>query len=354
MKGLMNLIPKFLVFCWLCNIAADVHADTNEIIAKGFAVIADDKIEARRIALEDAKRQALEQGLGVFIESKTTSENFILAKDEIFTRASGRLSSYRIIEEKENPDNTLEITIAAQLPTKTMQTDIQEVIRKLGFSQLPGLAIEIAAEGQAAKHVGSIKSALIRMIKRQGFPVKTDIEKVASGGFTLQISLKLDEERAEYQGLELTSYTAHVELTAKRPSDATILASEASAYRKPGQNSAKVVKGYVNKELKSAWKSLHKQILNHWYEEQQSGRTIIVKLKAPKDEAAILGLIQTLKSQVFGISDARLLTVNNGYGTIETIYYGWPEQLYSQLAKTKTITAAYQLNALENEQIILQ
>ena len=56
-------------------------------------------------AIQVALRRAVEQGVGVFIKSKTEVENFQVIEDKVFSRAKGYVSKYDVIKStKENEE----------------------------------------------------------------------------------------------------------------------------------------------------------------------------------------------------------------------------------------------------------
>jgi len=64
------------------------------------AVLKNDRAKARDDAINDGLRRALEQGIGVFVESNTVVENFQTLEDNVYTKAKGFVTGYKIISEK--------------------------------------------------------------------------------------------------------------------------------------------------------------------------------------------------------------------------------------------------------------
>ena len=54
---------------------------------------------AKNQALKNALRQAVEQGVGVFIDSNTLSQNYEVVKDEILSTSEGFVSGYDMVRE---------------------------------------------------------------------------------------------------------------------------------------------------------------------------------------------------------------------------------------------------------------
>ena len=65
-------------------------------------------------AIEQAKRDAVEVGLGAFISSETvvTATTF---SDNIYSKAQGFVKTFKVVSEKQGPDGLWEVTIAAEV-----------------------------------------------------------------------------------------------------------------------------------------------------------------------------------------------------------------------------------------------
>lgn len=70
----------------------------------------------RTAALNSAKRNAIEQGIGVVLSARSITSNFQLLSDNIYTRADGFVKSYKVMkEEKVQPSGEWEVTIEASV-----------------------------------------------------------------------------------------------------------------------------------------------------------------------------------------------------------------------------------------------
>ncbi|MBF0225869.1 MAG: hypothetical protein HQK76_10480 [Desulfobacterales bacterium] len=82
----------------------------------------------RTMALEDAKRRAVEQGVGALIDSKTQVANFTVLQDKIYSRASGYVTNYNILSEGKTPDGSLyTVTIQANVKTADIKNDLRAI-----------------------------------------------------------------------------------------------------------------------------------------------------------------------------------------------------------------------------------
>jgi hypothetical protein len=107
----------------------------QEVTAKGIAtVFAGDKGLARDQALDDALRNAVEQGLGTFVQSSTLVENFQVVSDNILTWSNGYVKTYNILSEGMTDQTTYEVSIQALLEMANLKNDwdsLQNLIAKM-------------------------------------------------------------------------------------------------------------------------------------------------------------------------------------------------------------------------------
>lgn len=90
----------FLAFFSTAVIRIDANAEVKFIESEGIYLIGDNdsKVDARRIAIQEAKRKAIESA-GTFIASLTEIKNFELTKDEITAYTAGVIESEVVSEE---------------------------------------------------------------------------------------------------------------------------------------------------------------------------------------------------------------------------------------------------------------
>lgn len=97
------IIPAILAIL-LSVISTGFTEDKNEIRsvkASGSAAILKGDVEgAKKTAIQDAKRNAVDQ-VGSQVISQTVVENFDLVKDKIITKLDGYVHNYKIVEEKQ-------------------------------------------------------------------------------------------------------------------------------------------------------------------------------------------------------------------------------------------------------------
>jgi len=138
-------------------ISAPVTVDVE-----GFASIAGGRKDAaREAALNNAFRRAIEQVVGVMVDSKTAVENSQLLNDNILSKSSGFIKTYRITGEAFDADSC-RVSINATVSTVRLEKgldDIGMLMRKLGKPRIAVVMTEqnIGNDGP----VGSLSSAAV-------------------------------------------------------------------------------------------------------------------------------------------------------------------------------------------------
>ncbi len=133
--------------CWkillagllVCVAAGTLHS--REVEATGSATIYSNNTGSARIqALKNAQRQAVEQGVGVVIDSNTLARNYEVIRDEILSTSQGFVSNYEILKEGLASGGTVyEVTIRAEVEEgkiKDSLTALRILHKKMGNKRL--------------------------------------------------------------------------------------------------------------------------------------------------------------------------------------------------------------------------
>ena len=179
----------------------------TEVLAEGAAAVTSTADIARDHALSDALRKAVEQGVGVFIDSETQVSNFQLIEDNIYSRASGYVSSYRIIDEGLS-GGLYRVTIRASVKTGSIEDDLAAVgllLAEQGRPRVMVLVRELAG-GQDLDDVtmgaSMFETQVMDHFRARGFPV-VDAATVQSimEADQLRLVLEGDDRTAALLGL---------------------------------------------------------------------------------------------------------------------------------------------------------
>lgn len=96
-----NLLKVFVTIFAVCAFFVWTSSPAEAVIVKGFAPIIDGNIDtAKKEARKQALRAAVEDAVGVHVESTTEVANFMVVKDEISVKSDGYVSIKRVISEE--------------------------------------------------------------------------------------------------------------------------------------------------------------------------------------------------------------------------------------------------------------
>ncbi|MCK8828567.1 hypothetical protein MWH25_12620 [Natroniella acetigena] len=80
-------------------------------------------VQARDMAITAAFRNAVEKGVGVFIDSQTKSSNYELIEDSIFSQAQGYVADYEILDTW-NQDGIFHVKVRALVQEELLEDDL--------------------------------------------------------------------------------------------------------------------------------------------------------------------------------------------------------------------------------------
>jgi hypothetical protein len=298
----------------------------------GYGSIIDGNIsDARKNALEDAKRVAVEQLLGSFVSSRTETRNFMLASEQIYSTTKGQLDTYKIIEEGAFDDNTFKVIIDAQVDVDILVSDASKVLTARNWLKKPrvklidGNTSDVLASGVQ----GSFKSELGKRLRQAGFTVVSDPQKdTVSASYLITSNLSAAITKANYQGLNINSNQLMVSTILATATTGIIVSNSSEAEDAAGTNSLKVLNKLAAKIASRIAQRISLDVQNTW----GKARSYPVKISLLGADANLLAAIQhSLAADVPGLTQINLETKTSSQINLLAEYSGWPEQLYDQL-----------------------
>ena len=100
----MRAAVKIPIILWV--LAVSLAAQGSSITAEGFGMTED-------AAIEQAKRAAVEIGIGTVMSSETVVKNSVLFSDNIYAKANGFVKTFTVTDKFQGPDGLWTITIDA-------------------------------------------------------------------------------------------------------------------------------------------------------------------------------------------------------------------------------------------------
>jgi len=104
-------------------------------------VVVEASAESKDEAVKKAMRAAVEQGVGVLVDSETIVENNELLNDKIYTEVKGYVTSFKILEEKEEEGGLVTVKVEAVVSLAELRKSIQGLKILLDEKENPRFAV---------------------------------------------------------------------------------------------------------------------------------------------------------------------------------------------------------------------
>ncbi|MBR1760940.1 MAG: hypothetical protein IJ741_07150 [Schwartzia sp.] len=132
-----------------------------------------------RDALHAAMREAIEQSVGVLVDSKTYVENYRVIHDRIYTHSEGYIAGYEVLR-SEYKAGYYETTIRADVRDELLNTDLMSYLQKKAViranMQDPRIGI-IIVDGDGEEYP-SVENSIITGLQKNGFSRIVDLAQI--------------------------------------------------------------------------------------------------------------------------------------------------------------------------------
>lgn len=327
---------KVLVLLLICQLTLSSSCLARVVEAKGISEITGNKVaQARRTAIEEAKRQAVEKTVGTFIQSRTAVNNYLIAKDNIVSDTAGRISKYEIIQDAINDDlGVYEVVIKADVDLNQIIDEVQQIQKAFGWNRKPRVTIINNVDDLAVS--SALESALSSLLLKEDFELFVHDDMV-SAGFAVDIRAQKSQHNSSYQGVELKLNELFFSVRVHRVGDKQILAAADFTDSSPGTNSAKAYDRMIKSGLKKIWPGLKRQLINFWQDEQYQARNMYLNLSNIGDFDLISAFAKEVKQTLPGVKDAEIIKFSETQVKIKVLYRGYTEQMYDELSRSQLV-----------------
>ncbi|MFH1984217.1 MAG: hypothetical protein ABIL58_20440 [Pseudomonadota bacterium] len=289
---------------------------------------------AREKALDDAKRQAIEQALGTQVSSQTVVENFEVTRDQVMSHAAGYLRDMQILHEGKTDLGSYEVELRARVEIGALVADMDRFRKVLSWQKNPRVAVTLPA-GMAPDVVPAARKAaqrLSRELSADGFQVFTaTADKTPTLGLLVVLGLELSSSTSEYQGVKLQLHEVSLTAAIERPGTGELLATSSAVKSLPGANRLAVLDKGAAECVTAVWKDLRRQLVRLWEQELYSQRQIDLVVHNVSDHAHAAEMAAVLKSDVSSVVDVQLVNFSGKTAEFGLQYKGWPEHLANEL-----------------------
>ena len=366
-----TVIAWMIVFICLCANTSAASQRPVVVDVEGFAdILGGRKDLARENALNNAFRLAIEQVVGVMINSKTVIQNSQLLHDKIFSKSSGFIKTYAITHESfEN--GACRLHVRATVSTSRLEKGLEDV--KLLWKKMgkPRMALIISeqniADEQPAHPLQDIstksciaetviygvlekkgynlvdRQTLVAIARQQGAISATDASvpleaaiRVAAGGGAEIVIIGQSVAKAGATVLSGTNMrSSQAEVTAKVVDADTgqIIASHSAsgvfAHINPSTAGTEAIRN-ASQELAE---NLHKQIMINWKQRVTGPRTAQVKIKGVEFDD-ISRLRELMRQRLSSVEETLERGYKDGVLNLEVEINGTPRELAEEVSKT--------------------
>lgn len=310
-------------------------------------------------AIEQAKRDAVENGLGAYISSETVVTATTLS-DNIYSKAQGFVKKFNIVKEKKDPDGNWEITISAevtQILDLVMQDEVamQTLLNSMNRPRIIFLLREENLIDNTPTDFAETK--LLSMFYNKGFDVvdrqlvqalkgEPDYEQALGGNVAAaaKIAAMLGAEvivigtaKISSGGVFYGMTSGQADLNGKivRADTGEILAVVPNAHgKKPHISPSTAGINAVNEAADKLGTDIIRQLIQKWSTQQSNFIKVFIVLKNA-DFGSYMMFQSFLQAQtVSGIRNAYSKSLNDGVAEYEVEFEGKAMDLAMGLSQT--------------------
>lgn len=191
-------IGLFLLSLFIVISPVTAQEESRTVTAEGVAVVQGDSLDiARDAAISDAQQRAVEQAIGILIDSQTQVENFQVISDNILSQTKGYIKRYNVVREARE-DNLLRIAITAEVALGKLSDDLSAIGILLGQMHKPRTMILVAEQNIGQEWVAWWWGGVHGQQTEMGIIDNTLMDKFVEKGFEM-----IDHEAAS-QDIKIT------------------------------------------------------------------------------------------------------------------------------------------------------
>lgn len=345
-QRLMQLCFLFLGFQFI------LWGQTSTVRGTGYGLTKD-------AAIEQAKRDAVENGLGAYISSETEVTATSL-RDNIYSKAQGFVKTYNIVSESKGPDGNWEISIDAEV-TEILDEVIkdQAALQTLLNSMNRPRIVFLVRENNLIDNTATdfVETKLLSMFYEKGFDVvdrqlvsalkgDPNYDQALEGNVAAaaKIASQLGAEVIVIGTAKISSggkfynmYSGQADVNGKivRADTGEILAVVPAAHgKKPHISESVAGTNAANEAAEKLGEEIIRQLIEKWSTQQSNFIKVYIVLKNA-DFGSYMMFESFLKAQtVSGIRNAYAKSLNDGVAEYEVEFEGKAQDLAMGLAQT--------------------
>ncbi len=198
----MRVIIAALVLMVIGGVAP-ASSQEVEVVASGMAAIGTDRAAAIEEAVLDAKRNAVEQALGVLVDAEAMAQNFEVVWERIRTRSQGYVKRWEMLGEPDwdTRSGLVRVRIRALVSAADAVKDLWEIPEVYIALERPRIGVKLlSADTHQPEPVST--AALVHALRVRGFDVadgsSNPAEVLVTGTVRTEAGIRLGDQDAPY------------------------------------------------------------------------------------------------------------------------------------------------------------
>lgn len=352
---------------------AAATASAADVSAKGQgAVINNDKAMARDKAIEDALRRAVEQAVGTMVSSETTTKDFQLIEDNIYSHSKGFVEKYEITSEKVE-DAVYIVEIKATVSSGAIEGKLKALGLLLARKGRPRVMFLLSEQnvGQetasafTSSDIGVVENTLIDVFSRNGFTIVDrqaltgkikveDAQKVVNGddkAAVKKIANLTDAQVVIYgkaiakdaglikdqngKDTRMHSGQANISVRSLNADSGEILATETVHKAFPHIDATTAGTQALKLATEDLGGKMIEKIVNKWNTELSGGGMVAVDISGVSDLKLLNDLKTLLTTQIRGVTGVQIRKMSKPNASIDIDYKGKAQDLALELSDKK-------------------
>lgn len=196
-----NILGAWMLIALCCSALAG--RNDVEVVATGMAAIATDRAAAVEEAVLDAKRNAVEQALGVIVNAEALAQNYEVVWDTIRTRSHGYIRRWELLGEPEwdTRNGLVKVRVRAMVSAADAVKDLWDVPEVYVALERPSIGVRLlSADTRKPEPVST--AALVHALRVRGFDVADSAtgrtEVLITGTVRTEVGIRLGDPDSPY------------------------------------------------------------------------------------------------------------------------------------------------------------
>jgi hypothetical protein len=188
-----GMLQVLVLVCGLFAFSGQLFAQSVTAVGRA-EIVGSNRDGARSNALTNAFREAVEKGIGVWVQSQTEVKDAALVRDQILTRAQGYVTEHEIVKEKVE-DNMMVVTIRASVAVDLIGADIKSLVGRVSTSMgNPSITFVLTTWEKRGSQGSSSRSDAAQSSQRSDSKSKYDLADDSSASESASASLDLKQK----------------------------------------------------------------------------------------------------------------------------------------------------------------